>query len=125
MRERIRKHTISFQTAFAGIVWAFKTQPNFQVHLVLALIAVLIGLFVGLTATEWALIIFTIFWALSAEMMNTAIEAIADLVTTEWRKEIKIAKDVSAGMMLLVACGAATIGLLVLLPKLISTLGLF
>lgn len=122
MTQALRRHTVSFKNALNGIRWALASQPNFRVHLVLAFLTILFGIWVKLTDFEWTLIIFTIFWALSAEMINTAVESVCDLVTTEWKQEIKIAKDVSAGMMLTVAVGAVMIAIIILLPKLITQL---
>jgi len=118
--EKIRKHHISFKNALSGLVWALRTQPNFKVHLLFSLIAIILGLFLKISYLEMIVIIFTIVLGLSAEMINTAIEEITDLVTKEWREEAKIAKDVSAGMMLLTAVGAALVGLLIFLPKILD-----
>ena len=122
MKEAIRKHHISLQNALSGLKWALSTQPNFRVHLLLAAIAIGIGWYVSLNFNEWILLTFTIFWGLSGEMINTAIETLTDLVTTEWRKEAKIAKDVAAGMMFTVALGAIVVACFLLLPKLLSKL---
>ena len=62
------------------------------------------------------IIVFTILLGLTVEMMNTAIEAVTDLVTSEWKKDAKIAKDVSAGMMLLVATGAVVVAIFIFSP---------
>lgn len=123
MRELLRKHTISFKNAFAGLWWAVRTQPNFRVHLLLSTIAVALGLFFDITQTEWAIIIFTIVLGLSAELINTAIESMTDLITKEWRQEAKIAKDVSAGMMLTVAFGAVGVALFIFWPYIQTLLG--
>lgn len=120
----LRKHHISFKHAFAGLFWAFRTQPNFRIHTVIALISIAIAFYVSLTSFEWILLVFIIFWGFAAELVNTALEAMTDLITTEWRKEAKIAKDVAAGMMLFVAFGAITTGLILLGPKLITKLAL-
>lgn len=122
MKDTLKKHHISFQNAFSGIWWALTTQPNFRVHVICAMVAVGLGLYVSLTTTEWIVLVLTIVLALSGEMINTAIESVTDLVTKEWREEAKIAKDVSAGMMLTIAFGALVVGLLLLLPKLITKL---
>jgi len=123
MRKILKQHHISFQNAFAGLWWAVSTQPNFRVHLVLSLIAVGLSWFLAISPVEWAIIAFTIVLGLGAEMINTALEAMTDLITTEWRKEAKTAKDVAAGMMLTVAIGALVVGLLILAPKLWVRLG--
>lgn len=117
----IRKHHVSFKNALAGIRWAFTTQPNFAIHIFFSIFAILLGWLLGLNVVEWILLVFTIIWGLSAEMINTAIEAMTDLITTEWRREAKIAKDVGAGMMLLTACGALFVAAILFLPKLIGS----
>ena len=116
MRELLRKHTISFKNAFAGLWWATRTQPNFRVHLVLSALAILMGMYFGITQTEWAIIIFTIVLGLSAELINTSIESMTDLITRQWRLEAKIAKDVSAGMMLTISFGAAGVAVFIFWP---------
>lgn len=115
----LRQHHISFKNAFAGLVWSLKTQPNFRVHLVCSLIAVILGLYLRITSTEMAIILFAILLGLSAEMINTALESMTDLITTEWKEQAKIAKDVSAGMMLLVAMGAVLIAIFIFGPYLV------
>jgi len=116
MRELIRRHTISFKNAFAGLIWAFRTQPNFRIHFTLAICAVIAGLYLGITRTEMLVIIFTIILGLMGEMINTTIEAMTDLITQEWHKEAKIAKDVGAGMMLLVAIGTVCVAFYIFFP---------
>ena len=119
MREAIRKHHISIKTAIAGLGWAIGTQPNFRVHLVLSAVAVLGGWYFRVTATEMLILIFTIVLGLSAEMVNTAIESMTDLITREWREEAKIAKDVSAGMMLITAVGALIVAAIIFFPHML------
>jgi diacylglycerol kinase len=116
MLKALRRHHISFQHAFDGIVWAFRTQPNFRVHLVCSIIALGLGLYFHITTVEMTIIIFTILLGLAAEMINTALESVCDLVTTEWRVQAKIAKDVSAGMMLLIATGAVVVAIFIFSP---------
>lgn len=118
----IRRHHISFKNAFAGLLWAFRTQPNFRVHFLFALLAVGTGWFVSLNRYEWMLLTFTIVLGLVAELINTSLETMTDLITKEWRQDAKIAKDVAAGMMLTVAIGAVIVGILILGPKLIFIL---
>jgi len=69
---------------------------------------------------EMTIIIFTIVLGLSAEMVNTAIEAMTDLIKKEYSQEAKIAKDVSAGMMLLTAFGAIFVAGCILLPHIVN-----
>lgn len=119
---RLQKHTISVKHAFEGIVYTLKTQPNFQVHFFFAILATLAGFFFQLTRAEWAVIIFIIGLVLIAEMINTSIEAVVDLHTDKFHDSAKIAKDVSAGMVLITAIMAVVTGLLIFLPHLMILL---
>ncbi|KKU95708.1 MAG: Diacylglycerol kinase, partial [Candidatus Gottesmanbacteria bacterium GW2011_GWA1_48_13] len=119
MREALRKHHISFKNAWAGILWAFKTQPNFRVHVVLSLLALALAWYLRITTTEAAVIVFTIVLGLTSEMINTSLETMTDLITREWRPEAKIAKDVAAGMMLITAMGAIIIAIVIFTPYLV------
>ncbi len=123
MKKILHRHHISFKNAFSGLFWAVTTQPNFRVHIVLSLLAVYLCWFLGVSALEWTIIVFTIVLGLSAELINTALEAMTDLITSQWRKEAKIAKDVAAGMMLTVAFGALIVAAFILGPKLMIRFG--
>ncbi len=123
MKKILRRHHISFQNAFAGLWWAFTTQPNFRVHLTLSLLAIGLCWYLAVSAVEWTIVVFTIVLGLGAEMINTSIEAMTDLITRERRLDAKIAKDVSAGMMLTIAFGALAVAGLILGPKLLVRLG--
>jgi len=112
----LRRHHISFRHAFDGLRWALHTQPNFRVHILCSLFVIWLGYYFNIKSTEMTILIFAIVLGLSAEMINTAIESVTDLMTSKWRKEAKIAKDVSAGMMLLVAFGAIFVAICIFSP---------
>jgi diacylglycerol kinase (ATP) len=120
MKDFIHNHQVSFKNAFAGIHWAFATQPNFRIHFILSLMAVLGGIVFRITTTEMLIIVFTIILGLTGEMINTSIEAMTDLITSEWHENAKIAKDVAAGTMLLIAIGATIVALIIFLPHIIG-----
>jgi diacylglycerol kinase len=124
MMKALRQHHISFKNAFAGLRWALRTQPNFRVHFVLAALAIALGIYLRITTVEMAIILFTIILGLSGEMINTALESMTDLITKEWRQEAKIAKDVSAGMMLTIAIGAVSIALYIFMPYILPRIGI-
>lgn len=124
MHKLIRHHTISFQNAFAGLWYAVTTQPNFRIHLVLSTVALFLSWYLSISSVEFVIIVFTIVLGLSGEMINTAMESMTDLITTEWRKEAKVAKDVSAGMMLTIAMGAVVVACFIFGPRIISLLGI-
>lgn len=120
MFKALRQHHISFKNAFAGLLWSLRTQPNFRIHLTCSLIVLSLGYYFHITNVEMAIILFTILLGLSGEMINTALESMTDLITHEWRTEAKIAKDVAAGMMLLIAFGAIGIALFIFTPYILA-----
>jgi diacylglycerol kinase (ATP) len=109
----------SFGYAFAGLAYCLRTQRNFRIHLALAFLATLLGLWLGLAWAEWAVLAATVVLVLAAEMVNTMIESLVDLVTQEFHPLAGVAKDVAAGVVLLTAIGAVVVGLLIFLPKLL------
>lgn len=84
-----------------------------------ALITLLFSFYLHISQIELLIIIWTIFLVFVAEMINTSIESVTDLVTKEWHTDAKIAKDVSSGMVLLTVMGAAIIGFFIFIPKII------
>ena len=110
---RVRRHTISFAHAFAGLWYVFRTQPNYTVHGLSAVAVIWLGWFVKVSEVEWLILVFTIAMVFTAEMINTAIESVCDLVTHEWHQEAKIAKDVSAAMVLTAAVSSVVVGLVI------------
>lgn len=111
------KYATSLKLALEGISYAFSTQPNFKVHSIAAIFAVVLGLLLKITNIEWVVISLTIMTVFTAEMINTSIESMTDLITTEHRKSAKIAKDVAAGVVLTAAIGSVIVGALIFLPK--------
>lgn len=113
----IKQHHISFKHAWEGLVWAFKTQPNFKVHLSFSIFVIILGFIFQITYIEMTILVLTIVFGLSIEMVNTSIETLTDLVTTEYKKSAKISKDVAAGMMLLAAIGAVGVASFIFIPR--------
>lgn len=116
----MNKHLQSFRLAINGVRYAVKTQLNFTVHLCFTGLAVFLGVVYRITYIEWIVIILTIVLVLVTEMINTSIESMTDLLTSDYRKEAKIAKDVSAGMVLTAAVGAVVVGLAIFGPRLFN-----
>ena len=108
----------SFRYAFAGIRYLLWTQRNAKIHSAIALVAVALGLVLGLARYEWLVLLLTITMVLAAEGVNTAVEAAVDLAAPNYHPLAKIAKDVGAGTVLLTAIASVLIGLLLFLPHL-------
>jgi diacylglycerol kinase len=89
-----------------------------RVHGVAALAVILAGLFVGISAKEWALLVICMALVLAAEAINSSLERIVDLASPEWHGLARDAKDLAAGAVLILAIAAVVVGLLVFLPYL-------
>lgn len=113
-------HHISFYHAWEGIKTGFLTQPNFKIHVIISALAVITGLLIQISYTEWLILILTISLGLSIELLNTAIEFTVDLLTQEYHLLAKYAKDTAAGAMLIFAVLSVIIGLIIFIPKLIN-----
>jgi diacylglycerol kinase len=119
MKQYIESRLKSFQFAFSGIYYIIKSQPNSWIHLVATVAVVLFGIWLGLSRIEWVLLVLTlgIIWA--AEAINTALEAIVDLISPHHNPLAKIAKDVSAASVLILAMMSVLVGLILLGPPLL------
>ena len=112
----------SFRCAFAGLVCLIQTQSNARIHLLAVAVVVAAGAWLGISATEWCMVTLACGMVIAAEALNTAVEHLADRVTTEKDERIRMAKDVAAAGVLVAASAALIIGLIIFLPRLIGKL---
>ncbi len=106
----------SFRYALYGIYHAVKYNQNMKVHILTSIGVVIASLLLHVNAFQMGILGVMILLVLSAEMVNTAIEEMVDLITTERRMQAKIAKDVAAGMVLVTAFGSMIVGFLIFTP---------
>ncbi|WP_437224772.1 diacylglycerol kinase family protein [Planctomicrobium sp. SH661] len=104
----------SFQVAIRGIGETVLEQRNMQIHLVMTLIVIALAAWLQLPLVEWALLILCMGGVMAVEVLNTAIETVVDLVSPEHHELARKAKDISAGAVLISACMAAAIGMILL-----------
>lgn len=110
----------SLTHATRGLLLLFKTERNAQRHLAAAIVVVLAGFYFAISPTEWSIICLTIGAVLMAEGFNTALEKLADFITTETHPEIGKVKDVAAGAVLLISVAALAIGAIIFVPHLVD-----
>jgi hypothetical protein len=103
----------SFGHAFRGLGDLLRTQPHARIHLLATVVVVVAGLMKGLDRLEWALIALAIAAVWTAEALNTAIEAVVDLVSPQWQELARKAKDVAAAAVLLATLGAVSVAVAV------------
>ena len=108
----------SFRFAFHGWGYVLKTQRNAWIHSMIATLVILMGLWLGLTPQDWAVLVITIAMVFTAEFINTAIEAVVDLASPNHHPLAKVGKDVGAAAVLVAALAAILVGLLILGPPL-------
>lgn len=113
----LKKRLESFKYAFKGIASMFASEPNAYIHAAMTLLVIAAGFFFSVSLTEWCLLAIAIAAVLSAEAFNTSIESLTNLVSPEHHPLAGKTKDVAAGAVLLMAIGAAAVGLIIFLPK--------
>ncbi len=112
----------SFRNALIGIKTAYKSQKNLRLHIVIGFFVIFLSVFLKVSIVEWLLLLLTILMVVITEMFNTALEFTVDLFSTEYSKQAKKAKDVSAAGVLITAFFAILIGITIFLPKLLLLL---
>lgn len=113
-----KSRILSFKYAFSGLLTALKEEPNLKIHFVTAILVLLAGAILGLSKTDWVLVILLIGFVITLELTNTAIEVVVDSFTSEVHPAAKFAKDVAASAVLVGAITAATVGIIIFLPYL-------
>ena len=103
----------SFRYALEGFIDAVKTERNIKVQLFVGAAAIVAGFALKIDALSWVLVVMCIGMVLFAELVNTSIEAVVDLATSELHPLAKRAKDIAAAAVIVLAVTAAVVGLIV------------
>jgi diacylglycerol kinase (ATP) len=121
-RFSIKKRLLSFKYAFNGIKKLFITQHNSRIHLTIMLLVIIAGFFFHISKNEWFVVVIVTGLVFAAELFNSAIESIVDLISPEYHKKAENAKDYAAGAVLVAAIISAIAGLIIFAPKLLAIL---
>jgi diacylglycerol kinase (ATP) len=105
----------SFRHALNGVLLSFKTQRHLRIHFVLAVLVLLAGFIWRLSRTELVVLVCVISLVIMAELFNTAVETVVDMITTDYHPLARVAKDVAAGAVLVAAVNALLVGVLLFL----------
>ena len=122
-KERKNPLTKSFGYAFEGILTGIRQERNMKIHCVAIILVTAAGTLFQITAVEWCICLLLFGLVAGLELVNTAVEAVVDLVTEERKPLAKIAKDTAAGAVLIAAIMAAIAGIIIFLPKGLTFLG--
>lgn len=106
----------SFGYAIEGFQYAFRSDQNLIIHILTAVVVISLGIYFQISRFELITLSIMVVLVLIAEMMNTSIEKVVDLITTDHHPSAKIAKDVASAMVLLTAVSAVIVGILVFYP---------
>ncbi|TMW73854.1 diacylglycerol kinase family protein [Alteribacter natronophilus] len=110
----------SFQYASEGIRHTWVHEQNFRIHSILGALVITAGWIINVSVVEQALLILVIGGVLGLELINTALERSVDMVTSEYRLEAKIIKDVAAGAVMVFSITAVLVGITIFLPRIIQ-----
>lgn len=113
----------SVKNCLDGISYVTKNEKNFKREIALGIIALILSYILKIDKIEFIIVLTMICLVLTTEIINTAIERTVDLVTKEYHELARIAKDVSAGSVLVTSIFSLIIGIIIFMPKIITLLG--
>lgn len=120
-KEKVVKKNKSFATALGhamdGVIRAFKTERNLRIDYIIGLIVLVTSLFFDFTKTEFACICLTVGFVIFAEMINSTVEYIVDLITDKYDDRAKAAKDIAAGGVLIASCVSVVVAYFLFVDK--------
>lgn len=108
--------------AIQGLGFSFKHELNFKIEIVCGIIACICAFLFGITKIEWLILLLNITVVLMAELFNTALEKICNMIHKETNPTIKIIKDVSAAAVTVTAFFAFIAGLIIFTPYILKLL---
>lgn len=118
--QKNRRYSDSFRYAFEGVKTTFQEERNMRTHVMAGAVALLLGVFLSLSITEWLWILLASFLVFVMEILNTVIENLVDLVTQEYHPLAKKVKDMAAAAVLSTTIFSVVTGLLIFAPKLLD-----
>jgi diacylglycerol kinase len=116
----VKKRMQSFKYAFNGLKILLREESNASIHLCVAICVLAMGFVFKISTNEWIIVIFCIGFVFALELLNSAIENIADFVSKQYHDLIKKTKDLAAGAVLVSAIVAAIVGLIIFVPKILE-----
>ena len=120
MNYNFKKQLKSFSFAWKGILTCAGHEQNITFHSIVAILVIAAGFIFHITHVEWMVVMLCIGTVIAAELFNSAIERLVDLVSPEWHKIAGEVKDIAAGAVLITAITAAIVGLIVFLPYILA-----
>ena len=113
----LKNHAKSYKYATEGIMHTLRSQSNIWLQIPMAVVVLAAAWFFGLMVWEWIALVLVIAFVLTAELFNTAIEAMMNVVHKDFDIDVKIAKDIAAGAVLVSAIASVVVGFLIFGPR--------
>lgn len=120
MIAKTKKLINSFKYAIEGIVSSFKTERNMKIHIFIMILVIIAGIILKISALDWIILVIMFALVISAELFNTTFETVVDMITKERNEKAKLAKDIAAGAVLVLAIGSIIVGLIIFIPKILN-----
>lgn len=115
----MKKFLLGFKYAFNGIFETLKKERNIKIHFCIMLLVIILGIILHISKSEWIICIVLFSIVIAGELFNTAIENVVNNLMPEKNEFARMAKDASAGAVLVLAIGASIIGIIIFLPKIL------
>lgn len=110
----------ALKNAMNGVVYVVKNGKNIKIQIVIAILVFIAAIILKFNNVELAILVLICFFIFALEFINTVIERLADLYTTEYNEKVKVIKDVAAGTVAIIAIASIIIGILLFIPKIID-----
>ena len=123
IKVKTKKLINSFKYAFVGILTSFRKERNMKIHFFIMILVIIAGIWLKISELEWFMCIIWFSAVIAGELFNTAIETTVNIAMSYRNPKAKAAKDIAAGAVLVLAIGAATTGLIIFVPKIMSYIG--
>jgi len=110
----------SFTYAFRGLLKTFREEQNLKIQTIMAAAAIIAGIFLNIERFEWLFLVLIISLVILMEILNSAVERVADVLKPRINTYVKEIKDIMAAAVMLASICAVIIGLIVFLPHIIQ-----
>lgn len=120
LKVKTKKLINSFKYAIEGIIASFKTERNMKLHVLAMIVVIILGIILKLSEFEWTICIILFAIVIAGELFNTAIETTVDIAMPQKNEKAKLAKDISAGAVLIIAIASSIIGAIIFIPKIME-----
>jgi diacylglycerol kinase (ATP) len=122
MIHHVRRHARSYKYAAKGVQYTLTTQVNIWAQLIVTMLVMVAAYWLDFSLEQYLILLLTIGLVIAAELFNTALEEMTNLLSPEYREKAGLVKDISAGAVMVAAATSVLVGVLLFLPPIVSLL---